>query len=135
MSLRLCHRNQLSPSPKIVCSHIEFKSVKCLFSLRLWGDHGEMPTRHELILISFISFFDSYQVRMASELCDVDDSVKETSSSYPSSSSTTDSQMPLIEDQRSESATISTQIHDLTDEHDRGNYHFLTFTRKMWLVF
>ncbi|XP_046644993.1 protein croquemort-like isoform X2 [Daphnia pulicaria] len=52
---------------------------------------------------------------MTSEICDVDDSAKEMSSS-----STTDSQMPLMEDHRSESATTSTQIHDLTDEHDGG---------------
>jgi hypothetical protein len=85
-----------------------------------------MPKRHEFISILFISFFDSYQEKMTSEICDVDDSVKEMSSS-----STTDSQMPLMEDHRSESATTSTQIHDLTDEHDGGDYHFLTFTRNV----
>ena len=68
----------------------------------------------------------SYEVKMASEICDVDDAVNDNSP-YPSSTSTSDSHMPLIEDHRSETATTSTQIHDLTDEPDRGNDHFLTF--------
>jgi hypothetical protein len=78
----------------------------------------------------FYFFFDSYEVKMASIICDVDDTVKESSSS----SSTSDSQMPLIEDQRSETATTSTQIHDLTDEHDLGN-SFLQFFVLFWFGF
>ncbi|EFX89325.1 hypothetical protein DAPPUDRAFT_310310 [Daphnia pulex] len=103
--LRLCHRNQLSP--KIVCNHIRVQKCEMFVFASSMGRPG-------------------CQVKMTSEICDVDDSVKEMSSS-----STTDSQMPLMEDHRSESATTSTQIHDLTDEHDGGDYHFLTFTRNV----
>lgn len=52
---------------------------------------------------------------MATEICDVDDVVKETSS-Y----STTDSHMPLIDDLRSETATTSNHVYSLNNDNEEG---------------
>lgn len=54
---------------------------------------------------------------MATEICDVDDVVKETSS-Y----STTDSHMPLIDDLRSETATTSNHIYSLNNDNEEGRH-------------
>ncbi|KAK4016388.1 hypothetical protein OUZ56_031339 [Daphnia magna] len=56
-----------------------------------------------------------YVEKMATEICDVDDVVKETSS-Y----STTDSHMPLIDDLRSETATTSNHIYSLNNDNEEA---------------
>lgn len=77
-----------------------------------------MHRKMMLILFIFLILrfcFCSYVEKMATEICDVDDVVKETSS-Y----STTDSHMPLIDDLRSETATTSNHVYSLNNDNEEG---------------